>query len=372
MTPSRPVLGHLARALALVLLSSGPATAQGHPLDLKKAQVYVDLGTELFDAGDFRGALAEFERAEPLVTEDVDRAALRFNIARCLEELGQYEEAISAFDAYLEVPDDRATRRRARKKQSALVPRVFGRIRVECEPKHAHVVLDGDAAAESPCPADWSRIPPGPHTIEARLDAASASVDIAIEAGGDHRVRVVLPGLLRVTAAAAGAQVWLDDRGLGAVPIEAASVAPGMYRVTVRAPGHIEWKRDVIIDAGTRTDLRAMPQAIAVDTAPPPPTRSLEPWLMGSGAAVATLGGYFWWRAGDDVDRMRRALDRYDAADAPDAARSARRDAEAAGADARRDRALGYGLVVAGVGLAAWTAWRWWRSGEPPAAGVRW
>ena len=45
---------------------------------------------------------------------------LRFNLGRCLEELGRPREAISAFERYLDTPDSETARARATERIAAL------------------------------------------------------------------------------------------------------------------------------------------------------------------------------------------------------------------------------------------------------------
>ena len=54
-------------ALALALWPSLGRAGAPDAVALKKAQTYVDLGTDLFKAKDYSGALEEFRRALPLV-----------------------------------------------------------------------------------------------------------------------------------------------------------------------------------------------------------------------------------------------------------------------------------------------------------------
>ncbi|MBI5543122.1 MAG: hypothetical protein HY901_04490 [Deltaproteobacteria bacterium] len=66
-----------------------------------KVQGYLDIAAELFVAKDYSGALTELKRAQAIQ----DLAVVRFNIARCHEELEQAEAAIAAYRAYLAVAD---------------------------------------------------------------------------------------------------------------------------------------------------------------------------------------------------------------------------------------------------------------------------
>lgn len=80
--------------------------------DVEVARKHFALGSSRYAAGDYVGALAEFElakRARPV-------AALDFNIARCLDRLERYSEAIVAYRLYVEAapnaPDAATVRER--------------------------------------------------------------------------------------------------------------------------------------------------------------------------------------------------------------------------------------------------------------------
>lgn len=76
-----------------------PATARAtlDDPDTEAAKRHYERGVELYDSKNYAGALAEFEtakRVKPL-------AAFDYNIARCLDRLERYEEAIQAYDRYV-------------------------------------------------------------------------------------------------------------------------------------------------------------------------------------------------------------------------------------------------------------------------------
>lgn len=66
-----------------------------------EVQDYLDRAAERFATKDFEGALTELRKAQALE----DLAVVRFNVARCLEELERAEDAIAAYQAYLVAPD---------------------------------------------------------------------------------------------------------------------------------------------------------------------------------------------------------------------------------------------------------------------------
>lgn len=87
-----PILG-----LAIVLLP-----AQGQAQDREAARAAFDRGEANYEAENFQLALEEYQRSSDLMEGD-ERAQLllRFNIARCQEELGQLCEAMQGYEQYL-------------------------------------------------------------------------------------------------------------------------------------------------------------------------------------------------------------------------------------------------------------------------------
>ncbi|MGC4123141.1 MAG: hypothetical protein QM765_52950 [Myxococcales bacterium] len=74
-----------------------PARSAAH----HKVQMHLNKAAELFAGKDYSGALVELRLAQ----ESQDLAVVRFNVARCLEELERPEEAIEAYRDYLAAPD---------------------------------------------------------------------------------------------------------------------------------------------------------------------------------------------------------------------------------------------------------------------------
>ncbi len=80
-------------------------------------------------------------------------------------------------------------------------------------------------------------------------------------------------GSLLVRGQPAGAEVFLDGRRVGTLPLGEASVlAPGTYRVEVRAPGHAPSSQSVTLRAGQDLELPLSPAPVVVQTAAPAPT----------------------------------------------------------------------------------------------------
>ncbi len=216
--------------LLVGLFAAGAAApVQVEPSAVAKAQAYLDLAGHLFDARDFTGALAELERAEPLMAGDPAQAMVRFNIARCLEELGRSADAARAYERYLVGVDEERRRRRARAALDRLLAERVGVLAVRCTPEAARVQVVG--APPQLCP------------VELRLTAGPVEVDVAHEGFVTHRFSWHVPAGGRVEVRAAleptplAPPKWpppMPPVAIAPPPLVAPAVAP----VAVPTPRH--------------------------------------------------------------------------------------------------------------------------------------
>ncbi|MFN3202560.1 MAG: tetratricopeptide repeat protein [Bradymonadia bacterium] len=171
---SQPLLRQPLLSLRVLLFSLPalltPVIALGQEgTELTKAQSYVELAEQLYQAKDYGGALEEFRRAEPLATEEGPRAIIRLNIAQCLLKLGRKADAVEAFEAYLELKDDTSRQAKIREKVSALAEEAFGRLNIECQTEGAHVQVPSVLDDGSACP--WqARVRLGQYTVTVTRD----------------------------------------------------------------------------------------------------------------------------------------------------------------------------------------------------------
>ncbi|MGF1508025.1 MAG: PEGA domain-containing protein [Myxococcota bacterium] len=162
----------------------------------RRAQRLVNEASALFSDGEYEASLKALREAEALASE-VDRSALpliRFNIARCLQELGRYEEAIEAYQAYNKLPDASYRKQRAFKALQELEREVYGTLSVACDPVGATIEIRGVTEGTPSCPWKGERVPPGSYALkvthpgyleEVRLievvSGKAESVEIALE-----------------------------------------------------------------------------------------------------------------------------------------------------------------------------------------------
>lgn len=157
----------LALAIGCSLLAPpSPAVAAEDAVTRKKVQTYLDLAAELFKSADYEGALGELRRAEALS----ELAVVRYNIARCLEELTRDSEAVAAFEKYLSLNDanDGAVERARRAKDAIarLSARSFGSIEVSCPIEGSSVLVVGLMQIPEGCPWKGDKVKPGTYDVQ--------------------------------------------------------------------------------------------------------------------------------------------------------------------------------------------------------------
>lgn len=337
-------------------LGVGRATA---PPAVETVRAWVASGVEAFRAERFAEALVEFRRAEPHAAALGARAAVRFNIARCLDELGRSADAIAAFERYLAFPDKPAPRRRAVARIQALVAQTYGTLDVRCDPPGAGLKAAGPTPKAGACPANWQRLLPGEYAIA--MFVAGKAVDrrtVAVTVGETARVELRhQDGALAVTATVPGATIYVDGRAMGTSPATV-PLPPGEHAVRVIALGYRPWRAVVEVSAAKTVTVRAALQAWKPTPAKQPVWRTVLPWAL-AGASTASLvaGGVLFARGQDAETDAARTYARYRAADGPTEAAALRDQTRAHDRAAASDRRWALGLFGAGAAFAAASVW---------------
>jgi len=163
----------LASAL-FVLAGTSTATAQD-------ARAHFLRGQAAYDTGDYATAVSEWRTAYGLDA----RPLLQYNLAQAYERLGQLQEAVTAYETYVNSSDadpDRMSSARAR--VAALRERLNQTsIRLTGGPEGATIVVDGQDRGRLPHP-DPLRVQPGSHRIVIRAQGFQDFVStVAVSAG---------------------------------------------------------------------------------------------------------------------------------------------------------------------------------------------
>ncbi len=240
MNSSSPRLG---RVLGVVLVACVVlvATTAGADDVRLTAQRHFAAGDKLFRAGDYRGAIAEFEAADALLPSPI----LAFDLALCHEQLGEQERAVLRYRDYLArspmAPNRADVEQRVARLDAALAALAARAARATAiaTPVPVPVAL---APVAAPVPAPVAapvavEVAPAPVPVE----VAPVPVAAAPSPAGPS------PQLLRLYAAR-------RERALGAFPDPGLGtgldpVAPPVPAPSVR-PAYREWWFWVVIGIG--------------------------------------------------------------------------------------------------------------------------
>jgi hypothetical protein len=178
---------------------------------------------QLFESGDYRAALAEFQRIYELLDGHPRRYFVLFNLGRSYEELHRYDRAIELYRRYLDEGGAAAEDRADVEASLRALERLLGSVAITLRgAERAEVWLEdwqiGDAPGEI-------RIPGGQHVLEIRAPgfevvrreievAARARIEVEVEMLALSDFRGVSPALF-VTSSALAVVAVAIGAGLG-------------------------------------------------------------------------------------------------------------------------------------------------------------
>jgi hypothetical protein len=289
----------LSCACAATLLAVRPSFAQATPAPLAQsltgdAKAEYDAGKNLFEIGDFGGALLKFRHAFELSKEP----RLLWNMAACEKELHHYARAVTFVERYLREAGDRITpqtRASATATMDALRS-LYSRATLAGVPDGAQVSVDGENAGTTPLPSPLP-LDVGSHKI--RVDHPdyepfeTSANDIT--GGGDLIIQV---SMVRLTAgqlqivAGPGDTITVDGKVLGSDRWEG-GLPPGRHTVRVTARGKKPYEAEVEL---APRGFRSVHVTLQAESSGP-----LWPWIAGGVALVggAVVGGYFLFKPED-------------------------------------------------------------------------
>lgn len=260
-----------------VLLVGGGALAD----EQKDAVWHVERGTYLFNAGDHRGALSEFEAAYQISKS----WQVLIHIGVTQNRLGRYPEALATLERYLKeggesIPSDQ---RAQVEKELGAIRALLVRVTLEVLGGAAEVHVDGKPVGTSPLSGPLL-LGPGEHTFRAtRARCVPAQKTVTMASGTSHTVVLKLEpetGVLRVESRPAGGRVSLGGRAVGQAPWEQRLPAE-RYRIIVALDGYREARREVVLDGGRLREL-----TITLEPLPRPPWYTRWYWWTAIGVVV--------------------------------------------------------------------------------------
>ncbi len=165
--------------------------------DTDAAQHDFAAATSAFDHGRYEEALRLFRSA----FDAAPRAAVRFNVAVCLERLGRLREAWLEYRAAV-APGELSSEQLARAQSEAeRLHALLATVDVRGSPTGADVRVDGVSVCSLPCSVE---IDPGPHTVSAHANGASVERGIRVDRG--QRMELEIDAVEPLSGAAASAR----------------------------------------------------------------------------------------------------------------------------------------------------------------------
>ncbi len=246
-------------ALSLGLLAAGltPNYVRADNV-ADEADLQFVLGTEKYQAGQFREALAHFLASNRLVPNK----NVLFNIASTYEQLKQYPEAFRHYTTALEVETVAVDQGRIREALDRVRPFV-GVLKVETNPPGASIYVDRkDLGARGESPRSLG-VPAGTVRVIIERDGYEPAIleSVTLEQGKEVTLRVDLVkivGTLQLDTLPPGAEVRIDDAMSAPVLVGPGTiqVAPGRRRVLITAPGSVRIDTEIDIQAKQTTTLK--------------------------------------------------------------------------------------------------------------------
>jgi hypothetical protein len=164
-----------------------PAAPTAKPADPKAA---LASGEKKFKAGDYSGALADFEASN---TAKASPEAQRY-IALCLDNLKRYPEAVAAFEKLIaDNPPKMKSEVDEAKKRVEAIKAMPGTVSIQTTPAGASIVIDtSQTPYEKTTPVEID-LPPGKHTILIGAEGyENTSKEIDVQYGSKQDLRVEL------------------------------------------------------------------------------------------------------------------------------------------------------------------------------------
>lgn len=223
-----------------------------------EADLHFELGVEDYQAGRYREALEHLLLSNRLGPNK----NVVFNIARCFESLGRYDQAYRYYAEYLDMETVAEGRDQADAAMERLAPLV-ALVEVSSEPEGAAVYVDRrDLGARGRTPLVLA-LSPGSHRVLLELPGfvEPEPTEVELVAGARAPVRVALErvvGSVRVEGEPEGATVRVDSEDSEArcsLPCSL-DLTPGPHVVIVAAPDREAVQRVVTVGPGAVRRLR--------------------------------------------------------------------------------------------------------------------
>lgn len=248
-----------------------------------RARRHFETGALLYAEENFEGALAAFEESYSLRPVPV----VLFNVAQTLRRLNRYDEAIDAYQRYLEdEPDLPAERRTAVRSTVAELSRALAEVSIDTDVAGVQIEVDGRVVGMTPLDAPL-RLAAGQRQIVARRDGyLTVRETLRVAPGEPQSLTLRMPqaetaGTLTVRSDVESALVRIDGLEMGVAPVQR-RLGQGGHQVEVSASGYETWRQEVVLAARQHRDLLADLE----------PARAIyEEWWFWAAAGALVVGG---------------------------------------------------------------------------------
>lgn len=172
--------------------ATADAPAEEETPEFREAMERFGDAQAIFDRGDFRAALAEFQRIYDLLEGHPNRYFVLFNLARSYEELHRYDRAIELYRRYLDEGGPEADGRSDVEASLRALERLLGTVQISLtglegtETETAEVWIGDYQVGQAPGEV---HVPGGQHTLEIRATGFE-TVRREIEVASRQRIEI--------------------------------------------------------------------------------------------------------------------------------------------------------------------------------------
>lgn len=228
----------------------------------ERAKAIATKGREYYRAGRFADAIAQLQHAHRVTP----KSAFIYNIAKCYEKMGEYDQAIVYYKRYLGMEPQAADRQDVISIVVSLEARMrqtLSELTVRTAPSGADIYIDDMSKLLGQTPLEI-RLSPGEHKIVIQKNGFE-SVERVFQMPDDRPSDLAYAlekvknfGGMTVESNVNGAQIFLDGKILALTPYNTTKlVTQGTHQVTVQRDGYYLYQADVTIQKGKLTTIKA-------------------------------------------------------------------------------------------------------------------
>lgn len=193
---------------ALALCPTLALAGEGAPTESSTADAAYEAGVEHFKARHFKDAIREFNKAYRAHPHPI----LVFNMARCFEELGNYDAAVDFYQKYLKINPEAVDK--AQVEESIATLKLLAKkearvqLQITSEPDGARLFLNGREVGMTPFK---QAMPKGTHFISLEAEGfsrASAEIELTGEPVSRHLKLVAIAPVKEAPPARSDGLAW--------------------------------------------------------------------------------------------------------------------------------------------------------------------